>query len=424
MRAINKLTDRGIKSWLRTAKPGEQISDGGNMRLKISPARTPMFQIKFSFGGKDGLIYSAGVYPETTLENARVQREWVKATLRDGKNPNQQKAMEREIAIAAADDTFATVMADWLEKRKPVWSDIHYEKSSRALERDVLPRLGKLPIGQITPMLVSSVIETIDRRGVRDTASKILQHVDSIFRLAQARGLREDNPATPAREVLSKPKEKRRRPAATDKLTPDQGLRALGAILRDAEAAALSPAVRMAHRLCAFTAARISNIVEAEWSEFQLETSPPLWIIPREKMKVQGRDHDHKIVLGETIATELRDWRRITSGKGYLFPARSRKGGSHITREAVEKAYRVSLGLDGRHTPHGWRAAFSTLARDHGFQREIVELTLDHIHDNEVARAYDRGERLQQRIELAVWWDKQLAQAERGADITPIGRAA
>jgi hypothetical protein len=53
-----------------------------------------------------------------------------------------------------------------------------------------------------------------------------------------------------------------------------------------------------------------------------------------------------------------------------------------------------------------------------------VELTLDHIHDNEVARAYDRGERLQQRIELALWWDKQLGRAERGADIKPIGRAA
>ena len=42
----------------------------------------------------------------------------------------------------------------------------------------------------------------------------------------------------------------------------------LGGVLRRADEAKLSPTVRLAHRLCAFTAARISNVVEAEWSEF------------------------------------------------------------------------------------------------------------------------------------------------------------
>jgi tripartite-type tricarboxylate transporter receptor subunit TctC len=32
----------------------------------------------------------------------------------------------------------------------------------------------------------------------------------------------------------------------------------------------------------------------------------------------------------------------------------------------------------------GWRSAFSTLARDNGFARDVVELALDHAHDNEV----------------------------------------
>jgi len=423
VRAINKLTDRSIKSWLRTATSGEQISDGGNMRIRISPAGTPMFQIKFSFAGKDGLIYSAGVYPTVSLQSARAQREWVQTKIREGKNPNQEKALQRVAAAVAADNTFKSLAEDWLAKRKKGWSDSHYDKSKRALERDVFPTLGRLPINSIPPLLVSSVIEAIDRRGTRDTAARVLQHINSIFALAHGRGLVQDIPSTHVHEVLSKSKGTRRRPSATDKKTPEQGLQALGAILREAEAASLSPAVRNAHRLIAFSVARIGNIVEAEWSEFRLEDSPPLWVIPRGKMKVQERDHDHKIVLGPTIAAELRTWRRITGGKGYLFPARGRKGDTHVCREAVEKAYRITLGLDGKHTPHGWRAAFSTLARDPGFQREVVELTLDHLHDNEVARAYDRGERLQQRIELANWWDAQLSQAERGGEVVPLKRA-
>ena len=71
--------------------------------------------------------------------------------------------------------------------------------------------------------------------------------------------------------------------------------------------------------------------------------------------------------------------------------------------------------LDGKHTSHGWRSAFSTLARDKGFERDVVELALDHAHDNEVARAYDRGERFEQRIDLYQWWDFQLSNAQKAA---------
>ena len=50
----------------------------------------------------------------------------------------------------------------------------------------------------------------------------------------------------------------------------------------------------------------------------------------------------------------------------------------------------------------------------------MVELALDHIHDNDVVRAYDRGERLGQRVRLMTWWDSKLVQAQRGADVVPI----
>ena len=73
----------------------------------------------------------------------------------------------------------------------------------------------------------------------------------------------------------------------------------LGDVLRPAELARLSPAVRMAHRLCAFApGARISNIVAAEWSEFDLDAEAPAWTIPRGKMKARDRAHDHRIILG------------------------------------------------------------------------------------------------------------------------------
>lgn len=411
-RAINKLTDLKIRSFITKSKAGKapltKLSDGGGMYLSITPAGTPVWRLKYRLSGKERL-YAIGIYPSISLEAARAERASIKARIRQGHDPVKSRQLERAASAVSSGQTFEMVATDWLSKQQ--WSDIHREKSSRALERDVFPRIGSLPVKDITAAMVAGVIEAIVKRGAIDTAGKILQHIGGIFRFAQARGLRLDNPAEPVHEVLPVKKQAGRMPALL--AFPE-----LGALLRAAEAAHLSPAVRMAHRLCAFTVARISNIVEAEWTELQLEADVPMWVIPRRKMKSQGRHHDHKIVLSSTIADELRAWRRTVGVEGYVF--RSPAGGKHITRESVEKAYRVTLGHDGKHSPHGWRAAFSTLARDHGFERDVVELALDHIHDNDVVRAYDRGERLQQRIALMAWWGEQLQKAQHGAHIVSL----
>ncbi|MGQ0654426.1 MAG: tyrosine-type recombinase/integrase [Betaproteobacteria bacterium] len=417
-RALNKLSDLKIRSFISKTKagnaPATKLSDGGGMYLAVTPAGTPVWRVKYRLGGREKL-YAIGTYPDITLDAARAEREAIKGRLREGRDPVQARKLDRAAATTAGENTFETVTHDWLEKQRQGWSGIHYDKSKRASDRDVLPRLGKLPVSDITPAMVAGIIEAIVKRGARDTAARVLQHIGGVFRLAQARGLCRENPAVPVREVLPRKKENGRRPAFLE-------WKALGAVLRGAEAARLSPAVRMAHRLCAFTAARISNVVMAEWREFDLDADVPVWIIPRKKMKAQDRAHDHKVILGPVIAAEPREWRSVIGGKGYVFPSPAKD--KHITRESLEKVYRVTLELEDKHTPHGWRAAFSTLARDNGFDRDVVELALDHLHDNEVVRAYDRGERLQQRVKLKAWWGDQLAQAERGADVVAIRKAS
>lgn len=409
-RATNKLSDRGIKAFISKGIAGKKLSDGGGMFLMRTPAGTAVWRIKFRYDGKERL-FAVGTYPEIGLEAARAEREQVRDLLRQGRDPVKARQVRKAETSTATGNTFKAVARDWLSARKRGWSAVHYEKSERAIERDVLPELGRLPVSEITPAMVAGIIKAIAHRGARDTAAKILQHINGIFRLAQANGLCRDNPADPVKEVLPRKKQATRRPAVLE-------WQGLGQILRAAETARLSPAVRLAHRLCAFSLMRISNVVGAEWREFDLDAEIPIWIIPRAKMKSQDRQHDHKVILGPTIAEELRTWRSLTGGKGIVFP--SPAGAKHITRESIEKCYRVTLGLADKHSPHGWRAAFSTLARDNGSERDAVELTLDHIHDTDVVRAYDRGERLVQRVNLMRWWGEQLTQAQRGADVLPI----
>lgn len=405
-----KLTDKAVKAFVAKAECGKKLADGGGLHLFITPAGGTTWRIKYRIDGKEK-IYSIGPYPLVSLSVARVELSEVKALLLENKDPVTERRVNRASTSACSDNTFQAVAAEWLAMKKKEWSAGHFTKSARAFERDIYPAIGKLPIASITPAIVAKAIEDIHKRDVLETATRILQHLNGVFRYAQAKGHCRDNPAGPAREILPRKKDNGRMPALLD-------WNSLGDVLRRAEMARLSPSVRMAHRLCAFSSARIGNVVNAEWREFHLDDDQPVWIIPRAKMKVATRDIDHRIPLSPEIAAELRQWREIFGSRGFTFP--SPQGGKHIGRESIEKVYRVTLKLAGKHSPHGWRSAFSTLARDQGFARDVVELALDHAHDNDVARAYDRGERFTQRVELFNWWGEHLAGAQRGAKIIPL----
>jgi integrase len=412
--AGGRLSDRAVRAFVVASRAGKaakkKLADGGGLYLMLTPAGTAVWRVKYRLGGSERL-YSVGTYPEIRLVAARAERERVKGHVREGRDPLQARRLSRAVATSASDSTFGAAAEDWLARQKRGWSAVHYKTSRRALERDVLPALGRLPVGEITPAMMASVIDGIMKRGVRDTAAKILWHCVCIFRLAQARGLCRDNPAIPARELLPRRKQPTHRPAFLE-------FKKLGEVLRGAETVALSPAVRLAHRLCAFTAVRIGNVVAAEWKEFDFDSNTPTWTIPRAKMKATEREYDHKVLLGPTISAELRKWKSMVGAGRYVFPSRAGKG--HVTPEGLEKVYRVTLKLSDKHTLHGWRAAFATLARDAGFSRDVVELTLDHAHDTAVARAYDRGERLAERVKLMHWWDTQLVAAQHRPSIALV----
>ena len=405
-----KLTDKGIKSFIARKVIGSKLADGQGLYLLITRAKTASWRIKYRIEGKEK-SYTIGTYPQSSLAQARLELKEVKASLNKGRDPVVARRITMAQAAAHSESTFRAVAEEWFAMKEKEWSLTHHTKSKRAFERDIYKALGELPIESITPSVIAKAIETINKRDVLETATRILQHLNGVFRYAQAKGLCEINSAAPVKEILPRKKTNGRMPALLD-------WNSLGALLRAAEAARLSPSVRAAHRLLAFSATRISNVVQAEWKEFDLDADIPIWVIPRAKMKDHTRVGDHRIPLGPQITAELKQWGKLFGRKGYVFP--SPTGNQFISRESLEKAYRVTLNMSGKHAPHGWRSAFSTLARDNGFEQDVVELALDHAHGNEVMRAYDRGERFTQRVGLYKWWGEKLTQAQNGAEVIEL----
>ncbi len=409
---INRLTALQVNAWIKRAEKTEKgwfrkLFDGDGLFLTMTPAGTPVWRLQYRLGGKKR-VFAMGEQRSIPLAEARRLRDEARALVLAGKDPTITRRVERAEAASSMVITFADCAARWLEHRQPGWSASHFKTVRETLDRHVLPGIGALPIAEITQPIVAEVVERLSDR--IDTAQKVRQICAGVFRLAQAQGkFSGDNPADAVREVIPRRRLHGRRAAL---LTWPE----LGDLLRRAELANISAAVRMAHRLCAFTAVRLGNVISADWSEFRLEASPMAeWVIPRAKMKAQDRHFDHLVVLPEQITGELRHWHQMNGlpKAGPLFPAVSGSRAT-ITHESVEKVYRVTLGLKSKHTPHGWRSALSTLARDGGFDRDAVELALDHIHDTDVARAYDRGERRPERERLARWWGENLTKAQRG----------
>jgi hypothetical protein len=45
----------------------------------------------------------------------------------------------------------------------------------------------------------------------------------------------------------------------------------------------------------------MGNVTLAEWSEFDFDQKPAVWVIPRKKMKAHDRPHDHKIIRKRSV---------------------------------------------------------------------------------------------------------------------------
>ena len=420
-RGINRLSEKDVKRFISQTQKGiaptKKLSDGGGIYLAITPAGTAAWRFRYRFNKLEQLC-SLGTYPQgepdASRAAARAERDRLKRILASGRDPVVERRVEKARASTATGNTFAAVAEEWLEKMQPDWGKVHGQNARASLAHDVAPYIGQHPIAAVTVSMILDVIKRVDRRGSHINARKILQRIASVFRYAQAKDLCSSNPAALVPELLSKPRQPKSRPAVRE-------WAGLGDILRKADKAPLSRAVWLAHRVVAYTTTRIGTVVIAGWPEFHLDTDTPTWVIPRAHCKEKGREFDHVVALSPTIAADLRAWRTASGGKGYVFRSEAEDNANpYISRESLEKAYRTTLGLNGKHSPHSWRQSFSTLASDEGFVREVVELALDHEPRPDVVRAYDKGLRPVGRAALMGWWGAHLDAAQHGADVTPI----
>jgi integrase len=398
---------------LRAARPREKaykLTDGHQLYLFVTPKGGKLWRMDYGFDGKRKCL-SIGPYPLVSLVEAREKRDDARKILANGKDPMVVKKLRVQENIEAARMTFERVAREWHEANKPQWAKVHAAEVIRTLERDVFPRIGTLPIRDLNPPKILEVLRAIESRSAIETAKRIRQRISTIYAYAIASGLADTDPAEKVGAALQPLPKRGRQPAITD-------IVALRKMLTAVDNGFARPATRLALRLIALTAVRPGELRGALWEEFEdLDGKAPLWRIPAARMKgdfdrKNELDGDHLVPLApESVAVLKAVWK--LSGQGKLVFPNNRQSYRPMSENAL--GYLLNrAGYHGRHVPHGFRAAFSTImnewAKEQGRpdDREVIDLMLAHVPTNKVEGAYNRAAYMPRRRELAVTWAKML----------------
>jgi len=377
----------------RKAKPRPKTSrmfDAGGLYLEVSPAGSKWWRWKFRFADKEKRL-ALGVYPETSLADARTKRDEARKLLAQGVDPSAQRRAERAAQVEGAGNTFEVVAREWWEKQAPTWADTHSGRVLARLGRDVFPFIGKRPVGELTPPEVLRVLRRIESRGKLETAHRARTNISMVMRYAIATGRADRDPTADLRGAL-KPVSPEHMAAVVD---PEK----LGPILRAiwGYAAEGTPVVAAALKLGPYVFTRPGELRTARWQDIDLDAAE--WRFVASKTKTP-----HVVPLAPQAVAILKDLQPLTGRSTYVFTS-ARANDRPMSDAAVNAALR-RLGIDKEvMSGHGWRATARTLLDEvlH-FPLDVVEHQLAHKVRDALGTAYNRTTRLPERRKMMAVW--------------------
>lgn len=388
-----KLTDKACKAAQGKDKP-YKLADGGGMFLDVRPNNSKYWRLKYRLHGKEKLL-ALGVYPDITLLNARKKRDEAKALIREGIDPSLEKRTKKLTNQVKSENSFEAIARDWHDHNKAKWTESYAAEVLNRMEKDVFPSLGVYPITDIVPPLILQTMRKIEARGAHEIARRTLQCTGQVFRYAIGEGKAESDPT---RDLVGQLKPfKKSHYAALDIKQLPEFIQTL-----DKNDARLYAHTRRAMKLLMLTFVRTSELIQAKWSEFDLDEG--LWIIPAERMKSRK---DHIVPLSRQAIEILKEQQEMTGKWDWVFPNQVRPAKS-MSNNTILKALE-RMGYKGAMTGHGFRALARTAIRENlRYDSEVIEKQLAHKTSNPLGEAYDRTKFLDERKPMMQDWADYL----------------
>ncbi|MGZ8910994.1 MAG: tyrosine-type recombinase/integrase [Methylococcaceae bacterium] len=399
------LSDTAIKN----AKPRNdkpfKLPDEKGLYLLITVAGGKWWRFDYRFAGKRKTL-SMGVYPETTLKDARIKRDEARELIAKDIDPGENRKAVKSSKAESAANSFEVIAREWGQKKVESWSQKN-NRSKRMLERNIFPWLGGKPITDILPRHILDCLRRIEDRGTIETAHRTLQICGQVFRYAVATG-RADRDITPDLRGALPPAKSEHFAAITEPKAVAELLRAISSYQGSL------PAV-CALKLAPLVFVRPGELRAAEWQHIDLDAKE--WRYFVSKTSIQ-----HIVPLSSQSVAILEELRPLTGHGRYVFPSeRTPRGDRCMSENTLNAALkRLAYGKDVM-TAHGFRAMARTILDEVlGFRPDFIEHQLAHAVRDPNGRAYNRTAHLPERHKMMQQWADYLDGLKNGANIVPF----
>ena len=397
------LNDTRIKA-LKPKASRYSVSDGGGLVLEVMASGAKIWRYRYSLHGKQQQVVTIGEYPATSLMAARERARRYAEIVAGGVSPVADAKKDRGAVKSL--NTVRDFGAYWTEQQLSDKSGEYQRTTSRALEKDVYPAIGNKPLSEVNPGDVLAICDRIKKRGAPKMALSTRNVIKRMFEYAIARQLVTTNPATAIVARFVATQESRDRVLSQDEI---------GHVLRAVYASSIRRPLKLAIHLLVLTMVRKSELIEARWSEFDLDEG--IWRIPAERMK---KDREHWVYLAPQAVAMLRELHEGRTSQEYVFPT-VRGADRPIAKSTLNQAIRA-LDMEVQHfVLHDFRRTASTHLHEMGQSSDAIEKALAHTIKG-IKGVYNRAEYADERRRILQLWAEFVdAQIDEGRKVV-IGK--
>lgn len=387
------LTDTTCKNAKAKDKP-YKIADEKGMFLLVNPNGAKYFRLKYRISGKEKLL-ALGVYPDTSLKQAREKRDEAREQIANGIDPSENRKAVKLAKADSAANSFEVLAREWFERNMTDKSESHQKRTLGGLERDVFPYIGNKPILNIKAPELLNVLRKIEERNAIETAHRTLQTCGQIFRYAIATG-RLETDITQALKGSLKPVNGGHFSAITD-------IKALSALLRAIDSYSGSLMVKTALKIAPLVFVRPIELRNMEWAHIDFDAKEWRYLVT--KTNVQ-----HIVPLAKQVINAIQELQPITGHGRFVFPSERTPDGSRCMSDVALLAALRRMGFSKDEvTVHGFRATARTLLDEVlNFRPDFIEHQLAHAVRDPNGRAYNRTAHLAERHKMMQAWADYL----------------
>lgn len=368
----------------------DQNQPGLRLYVTVSGIKTFQFQSRSKPLGKT-LSRTLGKYPALTISEARKQSADLLSEINSGIDIEETKRTEkRQRVLNPKVEDFADIfIEDYLKANdRRTWKEY-----SRILKKDVFPKIGKLPMCDVTKQDIKRVLRRFENEKKWYARNRTLAVLSKMFNYA----LEEDVINFPPTFGIKKIETMDGR----DRVLSDEEIKLLWNALE-----ADDKPISMLIKFLIITGQRTGETRQMLFAEID---NDGIWTIPREKTK-NKRVH---LVPLSSMAVEIIQHMKKIKKNDYVFPGRITDRCLSVNATTNYFSQTIKEFNWERTTVHDLRRTVRTRLSMLGVRKTVAEAILNH-KQPKITAIYDRHDYIKEKTEALQKWSDSLNSILKG----------